>query len=306
MKNEHFNFFMPVEFEKAGEGTSRYKNMIIGGVASTNDEDLDQEILEPDGFNLNILKTKGTINWEHQAKNSASNVIGEPIEAEVKNNKLFLKAKLYEKMAKARDAYDTMLGMKESGATRHFGFSIEGTPLQRDPRNPKRITKALITNIALCMLPKNSNTFAEIVKGVQTEDFIKPQYDIPDDIPYLYKGVFGNNEYTLHKDFTITKAMCAGVKTGQQLVGENTSGAALKKESLDPDLKILTMPVETVQYAADNWDDFQEATKKALRKGLHDQLIKGGEGSRGGRIIGHTKSGKPVYAKQSDSDQEMK
>jgi hypothetical protein len=33
-----------------------------------------------------------------------------------------------------------------------------------------------------------------------------------------------------------------------------------------------------------------------LKKSLVDELEKGGEGSRGGRIIGHTKSGKPVYA----------
>jgi hypothetical protein len=391
MKDRNFNFFMPIEFEKASEGTNHYKNMIIGGVASTNDIDYDEEILEPGGFDLSVLKVKGTINWEHGAKNSASNIIGEPIEAEVKNNKLFLKAKLYEKMSKARDAYDTMLAMKESGATRGFGFSIEGKPLQRDPGNPKRITKALVTNVALCMIPKNSNTWASIIKGVQQDDFIKPDYDIPQDVDYLFKGVYGDNEYTLHKDFTITKAlgegsrggrvightksgkpiyarnyhpkqeedwssedhseaskrhqeesekykklgsagysnyqahakealrhknkegiqkafaagliskevfekaMSAGAETGQQLIGQNTSGAALKKESLDPDLKILTIPISTVHWAADNWDNFKEDTKKAIQKAFHNMIEKGGEGSRGGKIIGHTKSGKPIY-----------
>ena len=272
MRNNHFNFFMPIEFEKAGNGETRYKNMIIGGVASTNDIDLDLEILEPNGFDLSLLKVKGTINWEHQAKNSALNIIGEPIEAEVKNNKLLLKAKLYEKMAKARDAYDTMEAMKESGATRGFGFSIEGTPLQRDPNNPKRITKALVTNIALCMIPKNSNTWASIIKGTQQEDFIEQTYDIPVDVEYLFKGVFGQNEYTLNKDFTITKAMCATSETGQQLVGKNTSGAALKKESLDEDLKILTIPISTIHWAADNWENFKKDTRKAIRKGLHNTL----------------------------------
>jgi len=278
MENHNFNFFMPVELEKAGEGTSRYKNMIIGGVASTNDIDLDEEILEPGGFDLSLLKVKGTINWEHQAKNSALNIIGEPTEAEVKGNKLFLKAKLYEKMSKARDAYDTMQAMKDSGATRQFGFSIEGKPLQKDPSNPKRITKALITNVALCMMPKNSNTWASIMKGVQSEDYIEPQYDIPANIDYLFKGVYGENEYTLHKDFTITKAMSAGTETGQQLIGKLTSGAALKKESLDPDLKILTIPISIVHWAADNWDNFKEDTKKTLHKALHSMMEKARSG----------------------------
>lgn len=268
MKTNSFNFFVPIEFEKAGTGEDRYKNMIIGGVASTNDRDLDEEILEPVGFDLSILKTKGIINWEHGSKSTPSSIIGEPIEAEVKNNKLFLKAKLYEKMSKARDAYDTMLAMRDSGATRKFGFSIEGKPIQKDPYNPKRITKAMITNIALCILPKNTNTFADIIKGIQVEDFIEPTYDIPQDSDYLFKGVYGDFEYTLNKDFTISKAMCAGSETGQQLVGKNTNGAALKTESLDDDLKILTVPISTAKWAADNWDDFQEDTKKAIQKGF--------------------------------------
>jgi hypothetical protein len=272
MKTKNFNFFVPIELEKAKEGTERYKNMIIGGIASTNDQDSDEEILEPNGFNLNVLKTKGTINWEHQAKNSASNIIGEPIEAVIKDNKLVLKARLYEKMQKARDAYDTMLAMKESGATRTFGFSIEGQPIQRDPRNPKRIIKALITNIALCTVPKNSNTWAEIVKGEQQEDYIEPTYET--DVPYLFKGQYGDNEYTLHKDFTITKAVCAGTETGQALVGKDTTGAALKQESLDDDLKVLTIPISTIKFASDNWKDFQKDTRKAIQKGLHNKLKK--------------------------------
>jgi hypothetical protein len=32
-----------------------------------------------------------------------------------------------------------------------------------------------------------------------------------------------------------------------------------------------------------------------ILKGESDELVKGGEGSRGGKIIGHTKSGKPIY-----------
>jgi hypothetical protein len=66
--------------------------------------------------------------------------------------------------------------------------------------------------------------------------------------------------------------MCATSETGQQLVGKNTSGAALKKESLDDDLKILTIPISTIHWAADNWEDFKKDTRKAIRKSLHDVL----------------------------------
>ena len=46
--------------------------------------------------------------------------------------------------------------MQESGSTRKPGMSVEGKALERDKKNPKRVTKALITNIALTMTPVNT------------------------------------------------------------------------------------------------------------------------------------------------------
>lgn len=40
-------------------------------------------------------------------------------------------------------------------------------------------------------------------------------------------------------------------------------------------------------------------SESGLEKGFDTELEKGGEGSRGGHIIGHTKSGKPVYEKKT-------
>lgn len=267
---ENFQFFIPVAFEKAGnvKPEDRYKNMIVQGVASTNDEDTDQEILEPSGFDLSVFKSAGLINYEHQAKKSPKAFIGEPIEARVKNNEFFIKGKLWEKSQLARDLYDTVEVMEASGSTRKLAWSIEGTPLLRSPHNPKQVMKALITHCALTFMPKNGKTYAEIVKGQNAP--VELDYEIPPNVEYLYKGVFGENEYTLNKDFTIVKkAMSAGSETGQALVGKDTSGAALKTESLDDDLKILTIPISTLHWASDNWENFTKDTKKALRKALH-------------------------------------
>jgi hypothetical protein len=41
---------------------------------------------------------------------------------------------------------------------------------------------------------------------------------------------------------------------------------------LDPDLKILTIPIATIKYTGDTWKDFTEDTKKAIQKGIHNQL----------------------------------
>jgi hypothetical protein len=274
MKNAAFNFFIPIdELEKAGDATGedRYNNMVVQGCASTNDTDTDEQSLEPSGFDLSLFKSKGLINYEHQAKKSPKAFIGEPLMALIKDNKLFVKAKLWAKSQLARDLWDTVDIMKQSGSSRKLAWSIEGTPLMADPVNPNRITKALITHIALTFMPKNGKTYADIVKGgLGVEEAL--DYEIPVDVPYLYKGVYGNTEFTLNKDFTITKAMCAGAETGQQLVGQDTNGAALKTESLDPDLKILTIPISTVNWAADNWKNFKDDARKAIQKSLCDAL----------------------------------
>ena len=47
-------------------------------------------------------------------------------------------------------------------------------------------------------------------------------------------------------------------------------------------------------YNNDNLEKAKESIKKAI-----DILEKGGEGSKGGKVIGHTSSGKPVYEKRS-------
>jgi hypothetical protein len=275
MKNEHFNFFVPVDgLEKAGEqtGENRYKNMYLQGCASTNAYDTDEQSLEPSGFELSVFKSKGLVNYEHGAKKSPKAFVGEPVMAEIKDNKLFVKARLWEKSPLARDLWDTVHIMKESGSDRKLAWSIEGVPLQLDPHNKNHITKAMITHMALTFMPKNGQTYADICKGGMSTVQESLDYDIPANVDYLFKGMLGDCEFTLNKDFTITKAMSAGAETGQGLVGDLTSGAALKTESLDPDLKILTIPIASVNWAADNWDNFTKDTKKAIQKGLHNKL----------------------------------
>ena len=63
--------------------------------------------------------------------------------------------------------------MLACGTDRKPGFSVEGRALERDKNNPKKVTKALITNVAMTMTPVNANSFADIVKGVQTVDFVE-------------------------------------------------------------------------------------------------------------------------------------
>ena len=63
------------------------------------------------------------------------------------------------------------------------------------------------------------------------------------------------------------------------------------------DNKIISS--EVIRHMLDNKLEKGIITPDLHEKAIEqlDELVKGGEGSKGGKIIGHTKSGKPVYKK---------
>jgi hypothetical protein len=213
----------------------------------------------------------GLLNYEHQAKQSSKFIVGEPIKAEIKDNKFFIKGKLWKGQKVAEDLWDTLHIMKDNKSNRKLGWSIEGKALQRDPVNPKRITKALITNVALTFQPKNKNTWAQISKGEYTEPYIEPEFD---------ETANGGAEYllditkpdgtriTIDKEFNIKidKAMSAGHKTGRDLDGVTSSGAALKKESLDEKLRNLQPELKEAIIAIAENKRKNKIEKKILEK----------------------------------------
>jgi len=169
IQDNKFNFFVPAQFEKSG---SKDK-MKIKGVCSTGDEDFDGEFLDPDGFDFSPLLASGYFNWNHQGSKDPGAIIGRPTMAKVLPKKQFyVEGFLYSGVKAARDIYDLAKSLEEEDPERNIGFSIEGTVVQRDPVNPKKVRKAIITGIALTHCPKNSNTLLSIVKGTYNESFI--------------------------------------------------------------------------------------------------------------------------------------
>jgi hypothetical protein len=61
-----------------------------------------------------------------------------------------------------------------------LGFSIEGKAVERDPLNKQRVTKAKITGVAVTHMPKNAQTFADIVKSFGMEKSMEAGYDHAD------------------------------------------------------------------------------------------------------------------------------
>jgi hypothetical protein len=232
-----FNFIVPISDETINKAVStsksdRYKNMILEGVASDNSKDVDGETLEPIGYEIDRFLDSGYINYEHLSKKSPKFLIGEPIKAEIKGNKFHIKAKLWENSDVAKATYDKIIEMKEAGSKRRPGWSIEGKALARDPMNPKRITKALITNVALTFSPVNGNTWADISKGIQKEDYVETEYEKKNgDKDYLFEFVKNGKKYQVQRDYTVIEVIdkAMGVEAIKPLI----------PESLDKKTKIL-------------------------------------------------------------------
>jgi hypothetical protein len=214
-----FNFFIPFNeeaIEKAAKEplANRYKNMVLEGMASDNSKDIEGEILEPSGYVVDHFLKSGYVNYEHLSKKSPKFIIGTPTSAKVKGNEFHITAKLWENSEVARDAWDKIIEMKESGSDRKAGWSIEGKSLERDAMNPKRITKALITNVALTFSPVNTNSWATISKGLQKEDYIEPEYDKDtDDKDFILEFEKNGKKYRVGKDFKVFEVIAKAMDT---------------------------------------------------------------------------------------------
>lgn len=148
---------------------SRYDNMEFTGVAADSTWDAEGESLDPNGFVFDRFLKSGLLNLDHLPTRSPINKsrfwIGEPLSASVKNGKFLVKGKLWKHSPEARAFWDKAIEMKQSGSTRKPGMSVEGSALERDSKDPRKVTKALVTNVALTMTPVNPSTYLDISKS---------------------------------------------------------------------------------------------------------------------------------------------
>ena len=211
-----FNFWLPIDFMKSEEATQyergddrRYENMVFEGIASDSSEDYQGDSMEPNGFVIDYFLKHGLFNLDHltvRAKELKSRFwIGEPLGGRIINNKFWVKGKLWSESPEARAFWDKCIEMKESGSTRRPGMSREGKALERDPKNEKHITKAIINNIALTFTPVNFNSYLDFVKGVQEQDFIPTGSLIKSrlDRDIMFEKVIGDKRIVIDSKFRI-------------------------------------------------------------------------------------------------------
>lgn len=166
----HFKFVTPVSLQKSDNGDWR-----IFGKASTSNKDLQGEIIDLKGLDLQHIKNrKGTFNWEHN--NDPENKLGIIDQYKLDGNGLYLGGYLFKNHSKAKAVYDIMSSLGEQDKGR-MGLSVEGVIRERAGKDGKVIKKAVITGCALTMNPVNTETYCDLVKSLSAVEFFSTDID---------------------------------------------------------------------------------------------------------------------------------
>lgn len=193
MSKNNFRFFVPLSEISKSKNEEGVEVMKMGGLASTKRRDTDNESLDPNGFDITYLNSRGVVNWNHSK--DPSDVIGEPTKAEITKKGLYVESMLYADSDKAQKVYKLAETLRKSGGKRRLGYSIEGKATERDPLDETKVTKAMITNVALTISPKNPDSIVDIIKGNYNgwDDNEKPPIEPALDIEKALDGI--NKEY---------------------------------------------------------------------------------------------------------------
>jgi len=161
--NNNFRFWIPLDKIKKSKDNNGNVVMKLGGMASTSRRDTDGESLDPSNFDIDYLKEKGIVNWNHNKSPDA--VIGEPTKVEKRSGGLYVESMLYPDNALSKSVWELAETLEKNSKTRRLGYSVEGKATERDPLDKSKVTKAMITNIALTISPKNPDSIVDIIKG---------------------------------------------------------------------------------------------------------------------------------------------
>ena len=160
---ETFRFHVECHaWEKAGDDVP----LRIGGIASTDELDADDERLVQEGLDFDPFLTSGWFNDNHGQK--TSDVLGfgtgaklvKPGDALPSGKKATRKGWWVEghlvNTNEGRKVWNLARSLEET--PRKLGFSIEGNVVERDKKNPKLVKRAEVRNVAITHCPKNTGT----------------------------------------------------------------------------------------------------------------------------------------------------
>lgn len=162
-----FSCFIPAKMVivKGGEkGADKTGKRWIQGVASTDGRDLQGEIVQQTGIDFSHFLKEGYFNDDHKPGPDAK--IGQPTEAKLTKNGLWVKGFLFKDKKKADEYWELMNSLEVSQSDRKVGFSIQGKVIRRAGN---QIEKCWIQDIAITTQPVNTATWAEIAKSLNAQ-----------------------------------------------------------------------------------------------------------------------------------------
>ncbi|MGB9660658.1 MAG: hypothetical protein ACPL5F_01400 [Moorellaceae bacterium] len=162
-EQDRFRIWIPLQ--KGGEETVKGQKVpIVQGIASTEDPDLQNEIVVQEGMDLTPLLEEGYINWNHMP--GPENIIGEPLEARIqKGPSLWIKGFLYPHVERAKAVVKLLESQEIPVSNRRLGWSVEGRVVEREGN---RVVKSIVQHLAITHEPVNPYTWAELVKSMTT------------------------------------------------------------------------------------------------------------------------------------------
>lgn len=140
----------------------------IGGYVSTDHMDRAGETLIQSGLDFDHFMKKGWFNDNHDG--AGDSLVGYPTMARLdsleKGHKgWYVEGELLPEGANARadKLWGIAKGLQKSGSGRKLGFSVEGSILDRDPKNPKIVRKAQVREVAVTRCPVNTMTSLDVL-----------------------------------------------------------------------------------------------------------------------------------------------
>jgi len=267
-----FRFHIPFDLKKSRDG-----RIEIEGIASIQSPDISGETVIQKGMDLSYFLKRGFFNDNH-AKDSGGKV-GVPTYAEHTAKGLHVKGYLLDTQ-RAQDIVELAAALQKSGGDRQLGFSVEG---RVNERAGKIINKSWIKDIAITAEPVHPDTYMNICKSLSARIEKDGFADEPNTT---------TQEALVKLEDSLTKSVTDALKELKKTLpinGEETEksleaghqsppasgGSALRKESLERDLKNQDIP------QGEEEDDEEidsgivpEDVKKRLNKSQAIEIVK--------------------------------
>lgn len=164
---DQFRFEMEVDVLEKSKIDGR-SGRFISGYVSTDHLDRQGEQLIQEGLDFSHFLSKGWFNDNHSPDTDA--LVGYPTTARLDSlpdghKGWYVEGELLPEGTshRADNIWNIAQGLAKAGGHRKLGYSVEGSILDRDPSNPKRVRKAQVREVAITRVPVNTKTSLSVL-----------------------------------------------------------------------------------------------------------------------------------------------